>query len=103
MDAETLKERALRNLTNTAVITDDVIAIAAEEADEICSGRVVPLWSQLDIAMYRLKVNLKIGISDSDEFSFKEAMKEVRLSPAIDSEETGGGRACVKQGENTWL
>ncbi len=99
-----LKERAMRNLTNTSVITDEVIAIAAAETEEICLNRTVPQWAKLDIGIYRLKVNLKIGISDADEFTMKEAMREVKASPlAVSETETVIGGAVVKNGGNSWL
>jgi len=102
--SDELKARAARNLANPAVVTDEVVEIASSEAESICAGRTVADWAKLDIGMYRLKVNLKIGISDADQFALKEAMREVKSSPLVSDEgETSYGGIAVRQGENQWL
>lgn len=99
-----LTERAQRNLTNSSLITPEVVSLAASEAEAICEGRQVPDWAKLDIGMYRLKINIKIGLSDTDENLYKQAMKEVRNSPVInDDDTTSFGTVIVKQREESWL
>ncbi len=99
---EALKARALSNLNNPTAVTDDLIIKAAAETDEMCGSKAVPSYTRLDLGMYRLKVNMKIGISEQDEFLYKEALKVIRESKDPD-DTTDTGFCKVKNRDDLWL
>lgn len=98
-----LTDRANRNLINTSVITSSVIDEAADEAESITSGKDVPLYAWLDVAMYRLKINLKIQIGETDTNLYNQAIKVVRQSPTTDSTYSQTETVVKNRDETLWL
>ena len=103
--ADSLLNRARRSLQNPSVVTDEDCEIAAHESSDICAGRVVNETTRLDIAMYRLKLRLKVAISEEDEANYDRALAVLRQSAyesgAIST--TATSFAKVGQRTNQWV
>lgn len=78
---EELQKRAKSALFNPDEITQEAIDVASSETFEECSGKDVKSWAKMDFAMIRLKVYLKIGLSEEDIVLLKAAKREIDNSP----------------------
>lgn len=76
-----LKQRAALNLANQNEITDEVISRCCEDADEIKGNHLAPYWALEDFAYIRLKIYLKINLSEEDALLYENALKEIKNSP----------------------
>ena len=76
-----LKQRAALNLANQNEITDEVIRRCCEDADEIKGTRIVPYWALEDFAYIRLKIYLKINLSEEDALLYENALKQIKSAP----------------------
>lgn len=79
-----LKARAISCLENPAEVTDAAVSIAVSETNEIIKDRKVPLWARNDFALVRLKIYLKIGITEQDEILLKNAVKAIQTAQSGD-------------------
>lgn len=80
-----LKERALKSLYNGVEINDDVVKKAIKDADDITQGRKVIHFFYEDFAYIRLKIYLKIEISEEDEMLLKACIKHFENAPFLDA------------------
>lgn len=72
---EKLKLRAKQSLQNKAEITDQIVEIALKEAKDLTKNLPLPEALVLDIAMFRLKLLLKIEPTELDLILFRDALK----------------------------
>lgn len=72
---EKLTLRAKQSLQNKAEITEQIAEIALKEARELTKNLPLPEPTLLDIAMFRLKLLLKIEPNELDLILYKEALK----------------------------
>lgn len=70
-----LKLRAKQSLQNEAEITDKIVEIALKEAKDLTKNLPLPEALVLDIAMFRLKLLLKIEPTELDLILFRDALK----------------------------
>ncbi|AQW80785.1 hypothetical protein CPIN17261_1331 [Campylobacter pinnipediorum subsp. pinnipediorum] len=73
-------KRAQSVLLNPDEITDDALDVAVGETLEECQGKSVKSWVMMDFAMIRLKVYLKIALSEEDIVMLKNARAEIGKS-----------------------
>lgn len=78
---EALKKRAQSVLLNPAEITDEAIDVVTNETKEECEGKSVKSWAIMDFAMIRLKIYLKIALSEEDIVLLNKAVNEIKNSP----------------------
>ena len=81
---EALKTRALKALYNVSEIDDTFIDKAIKDANEISAGRAVIEHFVEDYAYIRLKIYLKIELSEEDELIYKEALKAISAADFVD-------------------
>lgn len=93
--------RAERNLVNTSAITDDAIEGAISDADGIVGSRIIPDYAYFDVAMYRLKILLKINPNETDQKLYDHALKLIRETPLI--EDNKQVAVVVINRSNLWL
>ena len=55
--------------------------MATHETYEECNGRVVKSWAMMDFALIRLKLYLKIALSEEDSLLLSKAISEIKASP----------------------
>lgn len=80
---EALRSRAISSLYNEEEITTLALDTAVEETFSECSGKDVKEWAMMDFAMARLKLYLKIGLSELEFELFKQAKKEIQNSAKL--------------------
>lgn len=85
---ESLEARAKASLLNPDEITQEALEFSANETLEFCKGKEVQSWAVMDFAMTRLKIYLKIELSEADIILLKNACKEIDASRVV---EGGGG------------
>lgn len=78
---EAFSKRAKSVLFNPEEITDEALDVATHETYEECNGRVVKSWAMMDFALIRLKLYLKIAISEEDSLLLSKAISEIKASP----------------------
>lgn len=79
-----LKSRANKALFNISEVEDEFLNKAIEDANEATLGKEVKSYIVEDFAYIRLKIYLKIELSEEDEILYKEALKQIEKSPLID-------------------
>lgn len=67
--------RVTQSLYNTVELSEPIVTQALSEADAEIEGKSIAQHQLFDIAMYRLKVLLKIDPSEADTKLFNEAKK----------------------------
>jgi hypothetical protein len=72
---ESFYERAVQSLRNPNEVTRELSDLALNEASIELWDRAVANHQLLDVAMVRLKINLKIEVSEQDWLLYKEAKK----------------------------
>ncbi|MBR8466340.1 hypothetical protein KDE13_08340 [Campylobacter sp. faydin G-140] len=77
---QALKNRANSALFNQDEITDEALDMVCAETNEECKGRDVKSWAMMDFAFIRLKIYLKIALSEEDIVLLKTAMSEIKSS-----------------------
>ncbi|WP_086321676.1 hypothetical protein [Campylobacter devanensis] len=85
-----LASRAKSSLHNQAAISKKALEVACSETIQECEGKDVKQWAMMDFAMIRLKLYLKVELSEFDEKIYEEAKKNIRQSPSIDSDDDKG-------------
>ncbi|MFW5606115.1 MAG: hypothetical protein ACOCMY_00135 [Campylobacter hyointestinalis] len=80
-----LEQRAKSSLFNPNEISDEALDIAVGETFEECKGLIVKQWVMMDFAMIRLKMYLKIPLSEEDIITLKNAMSAIKSSPSENS------------------
>lgn len=85
-----LASRAKSSLHNQAAISKKALEVACSETIQECEGKDVKQWAMMDFAMIRLKLYLKVELSEFDEKIYEEAKKNIRQSPGIDSDDDKG-------------
>ncbi|ABK81739.1 hypothetical protein Q4Y15_001698 [Campylobacter fetus] len=86
---ESLEARAKASLLNPNEITAEALEFSTNETLEFCKGKEVQSWAVMDFAMTRLKIYLKIELSEADIILLKNACKEIDASKIIEGK--GGG------------
>ena len=81
-----LKERALKALYNLEEVenANEFVDKAVADALDISKGRAVIEHFVEDYAYIRLKIYLKIELSEEDELLYKEALKAIKEADLID-------------------
>jgi hypothetical protein len=72
---ESFFDRALQSLRNPNEVTRELSDMALSEASVELWDRAVADHQLFDVAMVRLKINLKIEVSEQDWLLYKEAKK----------------------------
>ena len=90
---EKLKARAIKALYNTDEIDDKFVEKALNDAVELSKGKNALDHFMEDYAYIRLKIYLKIELSEEDELLYKEALKAIEKADFID-EESGETRSA---------
>ncbi|QKF64565.1 hypothetical protein [Campylobacter corcagiensis] len=67
--------RAKQSLYNPEEITEQMVEIALKEAKELTQNKPLPEPMIMDLAMFRLKLLLKIEPTELDLILMKEALK----------------------------
>jgi len=78
-----LELRAKSSLENEAEVTQKALEVATAETLQECKGKDVKAWAKMDFAMIRLKIYLKISLSDEDVLLLKNAKKEISTSAKL--------------------
>ncbi|WP_095296915.1 hypothetical protein [Helicobacter sp. 12S02232-10] len=81
-----LLERAKGSLENEEEVSEAVATRALKEMEEAVLNKKVPNFIKLDFAMVRLKLWLKIGLSEEDEMLLNKALKAIENAPLIQEE-----------------
>ena len=92
-----LKQRAALNLANQNEITDELIGRCCEDANEIKGTHIVPYWVLEDFAYIRLKIYLKINLSEEDALLYENALKQIKNSPLEKNGEVINSRFKAKK------
>lgn len=96
-----LEERAKRSLLNTNAITSELLQDAVRDADQIVGNKDVPAYAYFDIAIYRLKILLKIAPTEWEQSLYDDALKVVKESPIVGSTVKQTAIVCKNRG-NEW-
>ena len=78
---EELRIRASGGLSNTSVISDELLEKSINDVKDIIENREVSLTTFIDLAYFRLKLRLKIKTNSDDELVYKEALYNFKKSP----------------------
>ncbi|EJP76213.1 MULTISPECIES: hypothetical protein [Campylobacter] len=105
---EQLYNRARQSLLNQAEVTQELCKKAAQEAQELTQNKQIPTPMLLDLAMFRLKLHLKVEIEEWEASLAKEALK---LAQSLKSSDNEPGTCSVGMRESifdapdtkTWL
>lgn len=81
---EELKKRAFKALLNIAEIDDEFVQKAINDADEATNGKAVANYIYSDFAYIRLKIYLKIELSEEDELLYANAIKNISKAPFLE-------------------
>lgn len=94
---QALKNRANSALFNQDEITDEALDIVCGETNEECKNKDVKSWAMMDFAFVRLKIYLKIELSEEDVVLLKTAMSEIKSSPISGQVKSGSlfNYACI--------
>ncbi|PAF46120.1 hypothetical protein BKH46_08915 [Helicobacter sp. 12S02634-8] len=76
-----LLERAKGSLENEEEVSCKIALKALSEMEEAVCKKRVPNFVKLDFAMVRLKLWLKIGLSEEDEMLLNKALKAIENAP----------------------
>jgi hypothetical protein len=107
MDAEALKSK-LENrgkacLHNQAEITENALNAAMFETIDFIGQRQAREFAVMDFAFIRLKIYLKIMLTEEDELLLREAIKEISAAPVLDAEgNTQYLTGVVEAGKSVW-
>ncbi|WP_298053836.1 hypothetical protein [uncultured Campylobacter sp.] len=93
MDEEFLS-RARQSLFNKAEVSEALAKRAMEEARALSKKKAIPKPSLMDLAMFRLKLLLKIEPTQLDQILANEALRE---AAAIKNDDGSGG--IIKSGQ----
>jgi hypothetical protein len=83
--AEALASLALSGLNNPSLAKEADIVAAANEAIELIGDKSLDETTTLDIAFYRLKIRLKIEVSEADIYLYQSALKRLANAPYINA------------------
>ena len=95
-----LKERALSALHNPFEVNDEALERACEEALELTENKPLPLTHLVDLALFRLKLFLKIEPSETDIDLARFALKKAASMRMQEGEI--GGAIVSGQRESLW-
>lgn len=86
--SQKLKKRALKALYNLDEIESakEFVDKAVADARDISKGKAVIEHFVEDYAYIRLKIYLKIELSQEDELLYKEVLKAIKEAPFVDDE-----------------
>jgi len=103
-----LKKRLQKNLKNAATIDDETLNSAAVETAELVGQRIAPMYAKLDVAVYRYKMNTKIGATEMEEKLYESAIKVIRSIPLLapdplDPLAPTQGAIAIGQRTNEWV
>lgn len=73
---EKLLQKAKRVLLNPQEVTPEVVTISLNEAIELTDGKPIAQTLLLDLAFYRVKLNLKIELTEFEEKSILNILKK---------------------------
>lgn len=72
---EMLFQKARRVLRNPLEVTDDVVILSLQEAKELTENKPIAQTLLLDLALLRVKLNLKIELTEFEEKSILSILK----------------------------
>jgi hypothetical protein len=81
-----LDARGKACLHNPAEITADALNTAVRETIDFIGEHKAKEFAIMDFAFIRLKIYLKIGLTEEDELLLKAAIKDIELSPVVDAD-----------------
>ena len=73
---EKLLQKAKRVLLNPQEVTPEVVTISLNEAIELTDSKPIAQTLLLDLAFYRVKLNLKIELTEFEEKSILNILKK---------------------------
>jgi len=97
-----LEQRAKTSLLNPLELTPEILSAAASEAIEISEGKAIPQAMLLDIAIVRLKLYLKVEVSDFEQTCYNQAIKKSvnTALPTTDTDDTSAQTVTgIKSGQ----
>jgi hypothetical protein len=98
-----LEARGKSCLHNKQEVTDPALETAVRETIDFIGAHKVKEFAVMDFAFTRLKIYLKITLTEEDELLYKAAIKEIESSPVIDDEgNTKYLSGVVERGESVW-
>ena len=92
-----LESKAKRVLFNPNEITDDVVILSLGEAIELTESKPIKETLLLDLALLRLKENLKIELSEYEQKCYFHIIKTAQNTPIVS--ETGEVNSAVSFGK----
>lgn len=72
---EMLFQKARRVLRNPLEVTEDVVILSLQEAKELTENKPIAQTLLLDLALLRVKLNLKIELTEFEEKSILSILK----------------------------
>lgn len=88
-----LQEKALRALHNISEITPELVVLALSEAIELSESKPISKTLLLDLALLRLKLNLKMELSEYEEKHMRYIISKAEAIRVDDSGEANGSFA----------
>lgn len=79
-----LRARARQSLKNEVEVSDEIIDKAASDAEVACANKAVAYYIKEDFAYVRVKIYLKISLSDEDLMLYETALKAIKAAEFID-------------------
>ncbi|MBE0491112.1 MAG: hypothetical protein IBX44_02550 [Sulfurospirillum sp.] len=98
-----LEAKAQRVLLNPLEIDEDVVILSLAEAVELTDSKPIKETLLLDLALLRLKENLKIELSEYEQKCFLNIIKTAQNTPSV-NEVDGSVDYAVEYGkrESQW-
>jgi hypothetical protein len=90
-------------LHNPAEITADALDTAVRETIDFMGRHKAKEFAIMDFAFIRLKIYLKISLTEEDDLLYRSAIKDIELSPVTD--EDGNAKyltGVVEAGTSVW-
>jgi hypothetical protein len=97
-----LLSKAQRVLYNPNEITEDVVILSFGEAVELTDSKPIKVTLLLDLALLRLKENLKIELSEYEQKCFLNIIKTAHNTPIVSETEVINSAVSYGSRESQW-
>ena len=97
-----LLEKAQRVLFNPQEVTEDVVILSLAEANDLIDNKPIPQTLLLDLALLRIKENLKIELTEYEQKNILSILNRASKISVSESNEVNNYSAGYGKRESIW-
>lgn len=97
-----LDAKAKRVLRNPNEVDEELVVLSLGEAKELTDNKPIKETLLLDLALLRLKTNLKIELSEHEEKYYLSIIKQAQNMPVASADGQSSGGAVSGKRESVW-